>query len=108
MPSGATPPAKPPHVALKAALAGSESLTTLMQRLRQSQAMLEALNPQLPEGLRASVKPGPLDDNGWSLLVAHAAAAAKLRQMLPELRATLAAQGFAITEIRLRVQARQR
>jgi hypothetical protein len=108
MPSGTPSSAKPPHVAVKTALAGSESLTSLMQRLRQSQAMLEALNPQLPEGLRASVKPGPLDDSGWSLLVAHAAAAAKLRQMLPELRAALAAQGFPVTEIRLRVQARHR
>ena len=37
--------------------------------------------------LMASVQPGPLDEDGWSLLVANAAVAAKLRHLLPRLEA---------------------
>jgi hypothetical protein len=59
----------------------------------------------MPLALRESVRAGPLDDEGWSLLVDNAAAAAKLRQMLPELAAELLAKGWQELPIRLRVQA---
>ena len=86
------------------ALQGSEVLTSLMQRLQLSRARWQAIAVLLPEGLLDAVQPGPLDEKGWSLLVAHAAAAAKLRHMLPQLQAELVARGFQALPIRLRVQ----
>lgn len=88
------------------ALRGSEELGTLLQRLRQSRQRFEALSPLLPPPLRAMMKPGPIDDQAWSLLVANAAAAAKLRHMLPELAAALREQGWSDLPIKLKVQAR--
>lgn len=99
----ANPPV-PHQMPLDAALRASEPLAGLLQRVRQSQARLAAIVPLLPEPLRQSVSPGPLDDAGWSLLVANPAVAAKLRQMLPQLKAELEHQGWPTAEIRLRVQ----
>ncbi len=92
------------QVPLAAALRGSEPLVGLLQRVRQSQALLDILTPLLPEPLRPLVQAGPLDEAGWSLLVANSAAAAKLRQMLPQLQAELQHHGKPVAEIRLRVR----
>jgi len=40
----------------------------------------------LPPNLREDVRPGHVDTDGWTLLAAHNAAAAKLRQLLPHLQ----------------------
>ena len=80
---------------LAAALGRSESLSSLLQKVRGSQARLQALTGLLPPALRGSIRAGPLDDTGWVLLVDHNAAAAKLRQMLPLLTASVAAAGGA-------------
>ncbi len=95
----------PNQVPLSAALSGSEQLSSLLARVRQSQARLADIAPLLPPSLQAAVQAGPLDDAGWALLVANSAAAAKLRQMLPQLRAQLLARGWPDVDIRLRVQA---
>ena len=92
------------QVPLNAALRDCEPLTGLLQRVRQSQALLDTLLPLLPAPLRPLVQAGPLDDAGWSLLVANSAAAAKLRQMLPHLKAELQHFGHPVAEIRLRVR----
>jgi hypothetical protein len=92
------------QVPLDAALRASEPLAGLLQRVRQSQALLDTIKPLLPPPLRPLVQAGPLDDAGWSLLVANSAAAAKLRQMLPQLQAELQHHGQLVAEIRLRVQ----
>ena len=94
----------PHQVPLNAALQGSEPLAGLLQRVRQSQARLDAIAPLLPAALRLAVRPGPLDEAGWTLLARNAAAAAKLRQMLPQLEAGLQAQGWPAVPIRLKVQ----
>jgi len=101
---GSNPPKPSLNVPLGDALKGNETLGSLLQRLQQSRARLQAISDLLPEGLRGAVQPGPLDDAGWSLLVSNAAASAKLRQMLPQLQAHLLAQGWKELEIRLRVQ----
>jgi hypothetical protein len=90
--------------ALGAALDQSQPLTSLLQRLEQSRARFAAIRGHLPDGLRDNVRPGPLDDTGWSLLVQSGAVAAKLRQLLPTLEAALLAQGWQATPIRIRVQ----
>jgi len=92
--------------ALATALDQSQPLTALLQRLQQSRARFAAIEPHLDAGLRSTVRPGPLDDAGWSLLVTGGATAAKLRQLLPQLQAALRAQGWPDTPIRVRVQAR--
>ncbi len=91
---------------LGAALGRSEPLAGLMQRLRESQARFAAIAGLLPPPLRAAVTPGPLDESAWVLLAANAAAAAKLRQMLPALQEALQAQGWQGPELKVKVQAR--
>lgn len=101
-------PPKPSSVPLaqplREALAANASLARLSQRIRESAARYEAVCDSLPEPLRAHVKPGPLDDEGWSLLAANAAVAAKLRQLLPRLEAVLKAKGWQGGSIRIKVQ----
>ncbi len=94
----------PGTLAIGDALGRSTPLARLLQLARESQARFEAVSPLLPPGLLDAVRPGPLDDEGWLLLVAHGAAAAKLRQLLPRLDETLRAKGWQGTPIKVRVQ----
>jgi hypothetical protein len=89
---------------MEAALGRSAPLASLLQRLRASQQCLEAVRPILPPGLAPYVHAGPLDDEGWTLLVANAAISAKLRQLQPRLMDALARKGCKVNAIRLRVQ----
>jgi hypothetical protein len=97
-----------PSVRLARALEGSEPLARLLQRVEESRARHAVVIPLLPEGLRGAVRAGPLDDEGWSLLVDHGAAAAKLRQLLPRLEAALAERGFQPRALRVKIQPRER
>ncbi len=85
------------------ALRAHAGLAHLGQRLEASSRRLRTISPALPESLRASVQAGPLDENGWSLLAANAAVAAKLRQLLPRLEALLAQAGLAPAVIRIKL-----
>lgn len=85
------------------ALAKSEPLASLLERVRESQARLEAVRALLPPGLADQVQPGPLDETGWTLLVPGGGAAAKLRQCLPRLQEALRARGVAEAAIRVKV-----
>ena len=89
---------------LSRALEGSAPLAQLLKRARESRARYAAVSALLPEGLREAVRPGPLDDEGWMLLAAHGAAAAKLRQLLPRLEAALLQAGWQGTPIKVRIQ----
>ncbi len=91
-------------LALGAALDRSEPLARLLERVRESKARFAVVSALLPDGLRDAVRAGPLDDDGWSLLAAHGAAAAKLRQWLPKLEAALAEQGWPPRPIKVRIQ----
>jgi len=82
----------------------SPALSRLVDRLRESNAMFATILPLLPPALSASVRPGPLDEAGWSLLSANAAVAAKLRQLVPRLEEGLRHSGHAVAEIRIKVQ----
>ena len=93
----------PPGHTLAAALRDSEPLVGLMARVRESQARLAVVAELLPAGLRGDVRAGPLDDTAWVLLVDHAAGAAKLRQLLPNLQQALAATGRQGPPIKIRV-----
>jgi len=95
----------PGTLPLGTALDQSQPLVRLLRRLQESRARFDTIGAQLPDTLRDQVRPGPLDDDGWSLLVANGAAASKLRQLVPLLDATLLAQGWPVASIRIRVQA---
>ena len=84
----------------------SPPLTRLVDRLRESEAMFSTILPLLPTALAASVRAGPLDDTGWSLLGGNAAVAAKLRQLAPRLEERLHERGHAVTTIRIKVMPR--
>lgn len=100
------PPAPPPApVALGGALDRSAPLAALLDRLAESQARFDAVAGVLPPPLRAAVRPGPVDEEGWVLLAAHGAAAAKLRQLLPRLELVLRAKGWPARPLKVRVQA---
>ena len=99
----ATPAPSPVHLPLATALSRSESLGALLKRVRESRARFDTIAHLLPTALAAAVQPGPLDDSTWVLLAAHASAAAKLRQMVPELEAALAAAGWSGPALRVKV-----
>ena len=86
----------------------SPTLARLAELGRDSSARLLAISPLLPAALRSAVVAGPIDGSSWCLLLDNSAAAAKLRQMLPDLLARLRAQGWAVESIRLKVQSRPR
>ena len=88
------PPLPTSTLAIGQALAASAPLALLSQRMRESQDRLAAITPLLPPAMRASVRAGPIDDTGWSLLASSNAVAAKLRQMLPALEAHLRTCGW--------------
>ena len=91
---------------VQSAMAQSATLASLMQISRQSQACLACIQTLLPLGLAGLVKAGPLDAQGWCLLVPHNAAGAKLRQLVPALTAHLRSHNFPIDKIRVKVMSR--
>lgn len=95
----------PGTLALGDALGRSTPLALLLRRARESHERFAAVAALLPPGLRETLRPGPLDDEGWTLLAAHGAAAAKLRQLLPRIDAALLAAGWRATPIKVRIQA---
>jgi hypothetical protein len=88
------------------ALRASASLGRLAERLRLSNALFAAVAPVVPANLAGGISAGPVDDEGWSLLCANAAVAAKLRQLVPHLEQRLREVGQPVAEIRIKVQPR--
>ena len=107
MPPPTNPRARAPlpsHTqAIGQALAQSEPLLALTQRLRASQDRLDAVLPLLPPAMWPHVKAGPIDEAGWTLLATNSAVSAKLRQMLPALEAHLRSRGWAGPPVRVKM-----
>jgi len=91
---------------LAQALQDNATLSHLLQRVQQSSARLQDISHLLTPGLQCAVQAGPLDDEIWTLTVANASAAAKLRQMLPQLQEALQQKGWPALQIKLRVMRR--
>lgn len=85
------------------AITQSASLASLLDVHRRSVHYLDAIQSVLPAGLGPQIKAGPIDEDGWCLLVQHNAAGAKLRQLLPSITAHLRAKGFPVNQIRIKV-----
>ena len=79
------------------------TLSDLSQRAQDGQARLQAISPLLPPSLRQLVQSGQVENDAWCLLVPHAAAAAKLRQLLPALAAHLRTKGWPVTQVQVKV-----
>lgn len=92
-------------LALRDALDDSEPLARLMQRVAGSRRRLDVVRPLVPASLLSALRPGPLDDDGsWTVLASHNAAAAKLRQLLPQLERALHDAGCPCPRITVRVR----
>lgn len=90
-------------LSLDEALSRSKPLARLAELLRDSAARFDTVRPLLPPALARHVRPGPVDDLGWSLLVANAAVAAKLRQLKPRLEQALQERGWVAGELRIKI-----
>ena len=99
-------PAVPLPVSMAGAIANSVSLAGLAMRLRESNERFAAIASQLPGELARELRPGPIDDEGWSLLASNAAVAAKLRHLLPRLAEELRSRGWRDLPIRVRLRSR--
>jgi hypothetical protein len=96
-------PAVPDALPLTEALRRSAPLADLRRRLRESLFCLETIRPALPPPLRTLVQAGPVDEEGWTLLAANAAVAAKLKQLKPRLEQALQVAGCPAKVIRIKV-----
>ena len=94
----------PNALRIEQAIAQSVPLARLQQRIHESKLRFEAIRAYLPAALAMHVRPGPLDELGWSLLAANASVAAKLRQLLPRFETALREGGCEVSAIRVKVQ----
>jgi len=78
-------------------------LADLAHRASAARERLAAIAPLLPAPLRQSVRAGALDDQSWCLLAPHSAAAAKLRQLAPDIAAALRVRGLPDLALRIKV-----
>lgn len=97
-------PQVPEPMPIWQALEQHSGLARLGALMRESNRRMEIIAVALPTGLRRHVKAGPIDEDGWSLLVANAAVAAKLRHLQPRLLELLAEQGLPPSKLRIKVQ----
>ena len=95
-------------VTLQQAAEASPTLARLAQLARESGERLVAVELLIPGPLRSAVRAGPIEGDGWCLLVDSNAAAAKLRQVVPALVAHLRDRGWQVNSIRLKVQTSQK
>ena len=93
-----------PAVPLADALRGSEPLARLAERMRESKQRFACIESLLPPALAGQALPGPVDAHGWTLLAVSQAAAAKLRQLVPQIEAKLGQVGLPALPIRVKVQ----
>jgi hypothetical protein len=97
-------PWSPSSMTLAQAAERAPTLAHLMELAQESRARLHAIAPLIPASLFATLSPGPIEQDSWCLLVSSNAAAAKMRQMLPQLQAHLRTKGWQVNAIRLKVQ----
>ena len=99
----ASSPSVPDALRLQDALLRSEPLALLRERIRDSKARFDAVRDCIPAAMMNHIQPGPVDEAGWSLLVANAAVGAKLRQCIPRLEEALKKKGWPTLAIRIKV-----
>ena len=93
----------PQALSINQAAGNSLTLTRLTDLVKESNNRFKAIEALIPEVLRPTVKPGPIDQESWCLLVNSNAAAAKIRQLLPLMQDRLLHNGWKVTAIRLKI-----
>ena len=91
-------------ISMQQAMSGSPALARLIQMADEARACLALVRPLLPASLRGAVRAGPLQDGQWRLIVSHASAGAKLRQLSPALLAALRTKGHDVHTLHIKVQ----
>lgn len=99
-------PAVPDTLPIADALQRSTPLALLRERLRDSNARFDAVRDLIPPHLLGHLRPGPVDESGWTLLATNTAVAAKTRQIAPRLAQRLQDHGWQGNGIRIKVQSR--
>ena len=89
---------------LQQACQEAPTLARLSELSADSVARLKAIEPLIPTALRSALKAGPIEGTAWCLLLSNSAAAAKIRQLLPALKAHLRSKGWEVDSIRLKIQ----
>jgi hypothetical protein len=84
-------------------LAADAALAGLLARQRESQARWTLVASILAPELARAASPGPLDADAWTIL-AHLAAAAKLRHLRPLIEAELARSGWGDRPLRIKLR----
>jgi hypothetical protein len=90
-------------IPLNQAFRASPVLSSIADRIQQSQQMLTHVLPLVPPGLRAHIQAGPVDESAWCLLIRNPSVSSKLRQLTPALLAHLRVQGYDIQTIRIKM-----
>ena len=91
-------------ISLEQAAKESPALAQVVGQARESADRLRAIQELMPPAMRPLVKAGPIEGDGWCLLVTNSSAATKLRQLLPAFEAHLRSKGWNVQRIRLRVR----
>jgi len=98
----------PKAISALQAVENAPAIAKLGRLIQESTRRLQAIEPLLPPALKSAIKSGPVDDNGWCILVSSPAAAAKLRQLIPAIDRHLALQHYKPLAIRLKIMVRNR
>jgi hypothetical protein len=96
-------PSVPEPLPIRQALGQHTGLARLGLLLQESNRRMAIISVALPGALARFVKPGPIDEEGWTLLASNAAVAAKLRHLQPRLLELLAEQGLPPAKLRIKV-----
>lgn len=98
-----------PHNRTRHALTVNDALgqSPTMQRLgvliTQSQSLLRGIAYLLPKLSPNAIRAGPIDEQGWCLLVSNAAVASKLRQLVPDIERHLLTSGIQPAKVRIKI-----
>ena len=94
----------PDPMPIAQALHQHDGLVRLGVLIRESNRRMDIVRPALPGALARFVKPGPIDEEAWTLLAANAAIAAKLRHLQPRLEQMFEELGLQPAKLRVKVQ----
>lgn len=97
-------PSVPNALPIGEALNRSTPLASLRRRLEESARRYAAIRSCIPPALLPHLAPGPVDEEGWTLIAANANVAAKLRHLQPRLEEQLLKQGFQVVAMRIKVR----
>lgn len=97
-------PSVPNALPIAEALNRSSPLALLRRRLDESARRYAAIQSCIPPLLAPHLTPGPVDEEGWTLIAANAAVAAKLRHLQPRFEGQLLKQGFPALAVRIKVR----